>query len=82
MAVELIGALAKSTGVRLPSDLVFNRPTVDVLSEYLANQVGGESQSTKQVPPTPPSPREIPPTRPQRPLWGGFRGLLNRAKTR
>jgi len=49
MAVELINALAKSTGHRVPSDLVFNRPTVEMLTDYLAKQSAGTQERTEAV---------------------------------
>jgi acyl carrier protein/short-subunit dehydrogenase len=61
MAVELVNALAKATGHRLPSDLVFNRPTVEVLTDYLASQsdkarADGGSRATVAEPAAAPSP--------------------------
>jgi acyl carrier protein len=39
MAVELGNALGRSTGCHLPSDLIFDRPTIDALTDYLAGHM-------------------------------------------
>jgi polyketide synthase 12/myxalamid-type polyketide synthase MxaB len=49
MAVELSNALSKSTECRLPSQLIFDRPTIDALTDYLVGQLVG--QNTKQAGP-------------------------------
>jgi hypothetical protein len=41
MAVELINALGKETGCRLPSTLVFHEPTIEALTDCLAPQLLG-----------------------------------------
>jgi acyl transferase domain-containing protein/NADPH:quinone reductase-like Zn-dependent oxidoreductase/thioesterase domain-containing protein/acyl carrier protein len=42
MAVELINAVRKSTGYRLPSALVFNGPSLDALIDSLAEQADSD----------------------------------------
>src|SRR5262249_54354972 len=49
MAVELINALAQSTGCRLPSALMFNRPTLDALTDYLAAGAGAGDEAAPHV---------------------------------
>jgi NAD(P)-dependent dehydrogenase (short-subunit alcohol dehydrogenase family)/acyl carrier protein len=61
MAVELVNAIAKSTGFRLPSDLVFDRPTVDGLTGYLTGQMQAESRRTKPAMSTSLPPVQLPP---------------------
>jgi hypothetical protein len=39
MAVELRNALARATGLSLPSTLLFDCPTIDALSSYLSGAI-------------------------------------------